>query len=190
MATRIAVETRELSQDGRLPGWRSWTVLAAWFALIVAGLNRGAFVPGPGEAPFALLFAVLAPPALFALAYIGVAAFRKYVLSLDLRFLTAVQCWRVLGGVFVAMNAHALLPALFAYPAGYGDVLVGAFALVALTALVRGAPGWHGRLVALNVLGLVDSSAPSAPGSSPRPARSGSSRARSRRRRCNSTRST
>jgi hypothetical protein len=154
MATRTAFETPP--QDGALLGWSSWAVLAAWLALVAAGLNQGAFVPPPGGAPVALLAAVLGPPAIFLLAYTGSTAFRGFVLALDLRFLTAVQCWRVLGGVFIAMHAHALLPALFAYPAGYGDVLVGGFALVALMALLRGAPGRRARLVALNVLGLVD----------------------------------
>ncbi len=78
------------------------------------------------------------------------------MLSLDLRLLTAVQSWRVIGGVFVAFNAHRLLPALFAYPAGYGDLLVGALAPFALLALIDRRPGWQRSVLRLNILGLLD----------------------------------
>ncbi len=42
-----------------------------------------------------------------------------FVLSADLRLLTAIQAWRAGGPGFLALYAHGLLPGLFAVPAGW-----------------------------------------------------------------------
>ncbi|MBI1773806.1 MAG: hypothetical protein HYR63_00535 [Proteobacteria bacterium] len=140
-----------------LPGWRTGVVLAGWLALVLVGLSTGAFwARSAEEPPLLLLFAILGPAAMFAAAYRLSPAFRVYVLSLDLRLLTAVQAWRVGGGVFIAVHAQGLLPGLFAYPAGYGDIFTGAFAVFALMALINRTPGWQTQLVRLNYIGLVD----------------------------------
>jgi hypothetical protein len=151
--------TRDLETPlplGILPGWRSAAVIAAWFLLIAAANSQLFFRPAPGAPPIALLLAVAVPPLLFVLAYLASSGFRGFVLALDLRLLTATQCWRVGGASFIVLEAQDLLPPLFAYPAGYGDVFVGIFALVALIGLERAAPGCRQRLVWLNVLGLFD----------------------------------
>lgn len=145
-----------LPQGRVLPGWRAAVVLAAWLALVWAGLEAGVFWPAADRAPIVLLAAIVGPPALFVAVYLASPAFRTFVLSLDLRLLTAIQCWRVVGGTFIALQAHALLPGLFAYPAGYGDLLVGALALLALMALLRRTPGWRSLVLGLNFLGLAD----------------------------------
>lgn len=51
--------------------------------------------------------------------------FRRLLLNVDLRWLTGVQLWRVVGTVFLPRCARHELPASFAIPAGIGDVLVG-----------------------------------------------------------------
>jgi hypothetical protein len=56
---------------------------------------------------------------------------------LDLRLLTALQGGRVIGFVFLALYAHGLLPGLFAWPAGLGDVLVGGAAPFVLLAQIQ-----------------------------------------------------
>jgi hypothetical protein len=139
-----------------LPGWRTAAVLALWFATAFAVGAAGWFRADPSRPPLVILIAIAGPPIAFALAYRGSAAFRDFVLSLDLRLLTALQGWRVLGGVFVAFNAYRMLPPLFAYPAGYGDLLVGALAPFALLALADRRPGWQRAVLRLNILGLVD----------------------------------
>jgi hypothetical protein len=139
-----------------LPGWRTAAVLALWFAVALVVGAAGLFRADPSQPPLVILIAIAGPPIVFALAYRGSIAFREFVLSLDLRLLTAVQSWRVIGGVFVAFNAHRMLPALFAYPAGYGDLLVGALAPFALLALIDRRPGWQRNVLCLNILGLLD----------------------------------
>jgi hypothetical protein len=90
------------------------------------------------------------------LAYRTLPAVRAWALGLDLALLTALQSWRVLGGGFLMLHAFGLLPALFAWPAGLGDVLVGAFAPFATLAVLRQTPGWRARVLWLNLAGLVD----------------------------------
>ena len=52
-------------------------------------------------------------------------------MSLNPRVLTSAQFWRIIGFTFPLLEAHRVLPALFAWPAGYGDMLIGATAFFA-----------------------------------------------------------
>jgi hypothetical protein len=67
---------------------------------------------------------------LFAAWYMRSAEFRTYVLSLDPGTLTAVQSWRIAGFVFLVLYSYRMLPGMFALPAGWGDIFVGATALL------------------------------------------------------------
>jgi hypothetical protein len=138
------------------PGRRTFAIVVGWLLLALLANLTGVFLTGPTEPPVALLVAIVGPPAAFLVAYAASSTFRTYVLALDLRLLTALQGWRVVGGTFVVLNAEQLLPGLFAYPAGYGDLLVGALAPFALMSLLREDLGWRRGLVLLNVLGLAD----------------------------------
>jgi hypothetical protein len=96
------------------------------------------------------------PPLLFLAAYNAVTSVRRYADSLDLRLLTALQGGRVIGFVFLALYAHGLLPGLFAWPAGLGDVLVGGAAPFVLLAQIQQDAGWEKRVWWLNFSGSVD----------------------------------
>ena len=131
-------------------------VLAAWFLLALGAGYAGAFESGPTRPPLAVLVAFLAPPLIFAALYRASRRFRDFVLALDLRLLTAVQSWRVVGVMFLAFYAFGLLPGLFAWPAGIGDLAVGLAAPFVLLAMLRGRPTWRRQLLWLNIAGLVD----------------------------------
>ena len=133
-----------------------WAILALWFAGTLAALAAGAFEQGPSEAPLPIMAAVALPVLVFALAYRGSARIRDFALGLDLRFLTALQGWRVIGGVFLMLYFYDMLPGMFAWPAGLGDVAVGLAAPFVVLAMVTGTPGWRRGVLALNVAGLVD----------------------------------
>jgi hypothetical protein len=111
---------------------------------------------GPARPPLALLVAVAAPPVLFVLSLAASERLRSFALGLDLRLVTMLQAWRVLGAVFLVLYAQGTLPGLFAWPAGLGDVAVGVAAPFVVLAMIKGRSGWQGRLLALNVGGLVD----------------------------------
>src|SRR2546426_6245533 len=48
---------------------------------------------------------------------------RTLALRLDLRLLTAMQAWRVVGAMFLVLLSFGFLPGTFAWPAGIGDLL-------------------------------------------------------------------
>src|SRR6266545_4306679 len=125
---------------------------AIWLLAIVVAGASGMFEAGRGRPPLALLAALVVPPALFLLAYRVSAGFRRFVLGLDLRLLTAVQIWRVLGGTFLFLYAFNLRPALFAFSAGLGDLAVGVAAVFVLLAMIDGHPNWRRRVLLLSLV--------------------------------------
>ena len=131
-------------------------VVILWAALSIVLSGLGLFRSSPGGLPLAFMAAVVAPPAIFGLAYAQSSRVRDYALGLDLRLLTAVQAWRVIGGMFLVLMTFGLVPRVFAWPAGVGDLIVGGYAPFVLVALARGAPGWRRQVVLLNLLGLLD----------------------------------
>jgi hypothetical protein len=131
-------------------------VLAVWLLTALVAGHAGMFEAGPGRPPLGILIAIAAPLILFALLYWSSLPFRRFVLGVDLRWLTVMQSWRVIGVMFLALYAFGLLPGLFAWPAGVGDAIVGLSAPFVLRAIVRGEPTWRRRVIWLNVGGLVD----------------------------------
>jgi hypothetical protein len=131
-------------------------IVATWFAAIVATGAADIFVAGPSAPPLAVFAAIAVPPLVFAIAYARSAGVRAFVLGLDLRVLTAMQAWRVIGLVFLAFYAFDMLPGIFAWPAGLGDAAVAVGAIAALGAMLRQAPGWRRGVFWLNIAGLVD----------------------------------
>lgn len=133
-----------------------WFVVIAWAALSLILNVLGVFAPHPDKPPLELLISVIGPPILFVIAYSFSVKVRTLSLSLDLRLLTAMQAWRVVGVMFLVLMSFGLLPGTFSWPAGIGDLIVGAYAPFVVLAISRRSPGWHNQVVLLNVLGLLD----------------------------------
>src|SRR5262249_19845890 len=131
-----------LSADRRNVSSILAAVLVLWFLLVLAGGVAGGLGAGPPPPPLGVLPAILVPPLIFAAAYRTWRSFRGFVLAIDLRLLTAVQSWRVIGVMFLAFYAYGLLPGLFAWPAGVGDFAVGLAAPFVLLAMLRQRPTW------------------------------------------------
>jgi hypothetical protein len=68
-----------------------------------------------------------------------------------------MQAWRWAGLGFLSLYAHNVLPAVFALPAGLGDMAIGVTAPWMMLALVR-EPGFaaRGTFIRWNVLGILD----------------------------------
>jgi hypothetical protein len=132
-------------------------VLAVWFVVIAALAASGTFVNSPGTPPLPIAVAVTAPLLLFAVSIWLSQAFRSYVLTLDLRLVAAIQAWRWAGFGFLSLYAHGILPAIFALPAGLGDMLVGFLAPWIVLRLARD-PGFAASraFVRWNLLGITD----------------------------------
>ena len=133
-----------------------WLVVIAWAALSLVLNILGVFATPSDKPPLPLLISIIGPPILFVIAYSLSVRVRTISLSLDLRLLTAMQAWRVIGAMFLVLMWFGLLPRTFAWPAGIGDLIVGAYAPFVVLAILRRPAGWHKHVVLLNILGLVD----------------------------------
>jgi hypothetical protein len=131
-------------------------VIVAWAALSLMLNVFGVFTQHPDKPPLALLISVIGVPLVLLIAYAFSTKVRRLALGLDLRLLTAMQAWRIIGVMFLVLMSFGFLPGTFAWPAGLGDLLVGAYAPFVVLALSRRTPGWHRHVVLLNVLGLLD----------------------------------
>ncbi len=133
------------------------TVLIAWLALVVLLGASGHFVSPPRIPPWPIaLGAGLPLVAFFALLRYS-RAFRAFVLALDLRFVAAVQAWRWAGLEFLTLYTYGILPGVFAWPAGLGDMIVGFSAPAVVLALARN-PAFAGSraFARWNVFGILD----------------------------------
>ncbi len=133
------------------------SALSVWLVLVVTLGLAGAFVGLPGKPPVAIALGVAAPLVLF-FAWLRLSqSFREFVLSLDLRLIAGMQAWRWAGLGFLSLYAHNVLPAVFALPAGLGDMAIGVTAPWMILALIR-QPGFaaRGAFIRWNVLGILD----------------------------------
>lgn len=129
-------------------------IAGAWFILVVCAAALHVFENASNAAGFGVALAALAPIAVFASAYAGSEGFRKFTLSLNVRTLTFAQSWRLAGLLFVVLQAYGVLPAIFALPAGYGDMAVGATASLAAVRLSY--PKHRNSFIAWQLLGIAD----------------------------------
>lgn len=131
--------------------------LAIWGAVVFLLGVMGAFVRPPETPPFPILIGATVPMIVFIIAYLGWSPFRALILTADLRLLTAIQAWRAGGLGFLALYAHGVLPGLFAWPAGLGDIAIGITAPWVMLALIRQHTFAASRLfVAWNLFGILD----------------------------------
>ncbi len=101
-----------------------WWVVAGWAAVVTLSGAVGLFAANSAP-PVALGLVVAGPPLLVVGLLVWSTPFRAWARAADLRVLTVLQMWRVVGFAFVAVWAVDGLPGTFALPAGLGDILVG-----------------------------------------------------------------
>jgi len=133
------------------------TFFLAWLALIFVVGARGGFVAPAGAPPLGLLIGLVAPLGLFLLGYRTIRPIREFVLSADLRLIVGIQAWRWAGFGFLTLYFYGVLPGIFAWPAGLGDMAIGVTAPLVLSSLLR-RPGFASSksFVAWNLSGILD----------------------------------
>jgi hypothetical protein len=129
-------------------------LISVWFvcALTASGLHL--LQTPEGGPPLALGLAALSPLAIFIVVFAGSPGFRQFTMTLDPRVLTWIQSWRLDGFVFLVLATYGILPRLFALPAGWGDIFIGATAVLVGFRLAR--PARRGSFIAWQILGMVD----------------------------------
>ena len=130
---------------GLVFGWFVFALSAAALHLFDNALNRiGVSVALAAGLPLIVFFLWLAAST----------RFREFARSLNPRVLTWWQTARILGVVFVILEAQQLLPARFALSAGYGDIFIGATAWFAATKLAN--PRTRALFILWQTLGIAD----------------------------------
>jgi hypothetical protein len=129
-------------------------ILIAWFTFALSASAMHLFLNESQRVGLAVAFAALTPIILFAAWFAASKTFREFTLSLNPRILTYTQTWRLLGIVFVLLEARNQLPAVFALPAGYGDIFIGATA--SLVAWKLATPRHRSSFIVWQLLGITD----------------------------------
>lgn len=135
---------------GKLAG----TIVVAWFIAAVAAAANHVFANTLGRIGISVAIAAGAPILLFALWYAADSGFREFTHSLNPGTLTLLHSWRVLGLTFVVLEMYNFLPAIFALPAGLGDIAVGLTALFVGLKLAN--PAGRNAFILWQCLGMVD----------------------------------
>ena len=136
----------------RLPTAAALAV-AAWLGLVLLGGTTGFFVrlPFPGAQVIILGLAVAT-----IVAGLTVPGLRAWIDGLPLRALIGFNVFRIMGFVFLAYAARGQLAQVFADRAGWGDIAVGALALVLVAAGEPRTALHRGLIYAWNALGTID----------------------------------
>ena len=157
--TNSAFQTATLPGSGPRPmaPQAVLTALAVWLAVVLTLGASGVFLGAPGRPPLPVFAGAVVPLVVFAVALRASQSFREFVLALDVRLIVAIQGWRYAGFGFVALYAYHVLPGLFAWPAGLGDMAIGVVAPIWIVTLARNPDAVaSARFRLWNALGILD----------------------------------
>lgn len=129
-------------------------LVAAWFVFALTASAFNVFKNPQNRVGVAVAIAATVPIVVFIAWAVASHNFRQFTLSLNPGVLAFIQSWRVLGAVFVLLEAQHVLPAVFALPAGYGDMAIGFTA--PLVAVWLAVPGHRASFLAWQLLGILD----------------------------------
>jgi hypothetical protein len=145
-------------RDGILDEYRTpipvWLLLVWLAAAVGAGLLRAAEILDIRWFPALLILLNVVPVFCFVVSYFVFPLARHRVLHVRVQRIVLVQTCRVAGIIFIVLYALGRLPAVFAFPAGLGDIAAGLMAPLAgrwatLSAKRRAFVAW-------NLFGIAD----------------------------------
>lgn len=152
----LALERTALTAAQRRNAWLAVMVpFTLWLALVWSAAIAGAFRAGVSPLPLVPL-AIWVPVIIGAPILLWSRRIGQVMDAMPASWLIALQVYRVLGSAFLVGWARGQVPAVFAFPAGIGDVTTGLLAVPVAIAVaagtsrsLRAAPAW-------NVFGLLD----------------------------------
>lgn len=160
--TTLLLGLRRLLRDSHWPAmdrakalWSVLSLVAGWFAVAVVTSIAGFYQPSSGRAP-TIQYGLLIPIAIGVLLFRSWPLLRRTLSLVPNSWFVGVQFYRVLGVIFLALYAGGHLSALFALPAGLGDMLVGILAPFVAASLARSPEGSARRILGWNLLGMAD----------------------------------
>jgi hypothetical protein len=144
--------SRRLAMKGY--GKFTTALVLVWFTFALIAGALGLFQNQSNRIGAAVGIAAGVPIVVFAVWFAASDAFRRFALSLNPRTLTFMQSSRIIGVTFVILQARGVLPAVFAWPAGYGDIFIGATASFVAWKLCG--PGHRESFIFWQALGIAD----------------------------------
>jgi len=129
-------------------------LVIVWFAVALSASALHLFQNDANRIGLAVAFAAVTPIAVFSLWFAASESFRRFALSLNPKLLTSAQSWRIVGFTFVLLEAHRILPPVFALPAGYGDMAIGVTASYVAWKLAD--PTHRNSFILWQFLGILD----------------------------------
>jgi hypothetical protein len=152
----IGLERTDLTPRQRRTTWLAIMIpFTLWATVAWTAAINGVFRIGPSALP-------LLPPAILLPMVIGVPLLLlskrvgQLLDAMPATWLVALQIYRVFGAQWLAFWLRGVLPALWAVPAGTGDVLTGLFALPAVVALAAGTAEGRKAAILWNIFGIAD----------------------------------
>ncbi len=100
-------------------------IIIIWLIFALSASALHAFKNDANRVGVEVAIAAVTPIVVFSLWFAVSEKFRQFALSSNPRTLTSLQSWRFIGFTFVLLEARGVLPAIFAWPAGYGDMAIG-----------------------------------------------------------------
>lgn len=149
-------ERRASGAAGNAPYVIAAAAVIGWWALAFVLAREDAYeTTTDTTVPFVALG--VATPIVVGVGLLRLAAVRREIERIPLHWLVGVQFYRVVGFLFLIAYAQDEIPAVFALPAGIGDILVGLTAVVAAYLLVtRGTDRSRPSTLAWCALGIGD----------------------------------
>ncbi len=135
---------------GRITAW----LIAGWFLFALSASTLGWFKNNANRIGVEVAIAAVSPILGFALWFLASKSFRQFALSLSPQILTLAHSWRLVGFTFVLLQARGILPAIFALPAGYGDMAIGATATIVAWKLAN--PAHRNSFIFWQLIGIAD----------------------------------
>jgi len=151
----VAARRRQGAPGGPIPGGLAAAALVGWLGIALALGSAHVFQARSQRIPWIAL-GIGAPIVVGFVAFFLSPQVRRIVDSIPQAWLLAIHVPRLVGATFLVLLAEHRLPAVFARPAGWGDVLIGLAALPVAAAYVAGRSGSRRLAVAFNLLGLAD----------------------------------
>jgi hypothetical protein len=130
-------------------------ILIGWLALSITLAAMGVYHVGPSAIP-TIQYGIALPTLIGCLLLWRSDAVARLVDAVPQQWLIGVQLYRALGVIFLILYAAGKLPALFAWPAGVGDIVIGLLAPVVALAYARTPRDAAGLVRTWNVFGILD----------------------------------